>query len=338
MVLETTFAEPCFFKMANLDILLVGEEPEEKKDVNRRFGLDELHISRYAYEKAFRYAKLIVDKNRESLEIGGFLTTPKDSQDRIARDAYLARDQEVTSVRYELSAEDVQKAGKELEQNGQRIVGWWHSHGKLNTFHSSTDDKNQMVLLNQISPSNYITVPDELNHDGLQSRVEGNDLLFWDPKNPSTKYKLGLKGEDLNLVAKRLNILKEKRIGFAYSFVVNYHRWLRNRVPYCEIATRDICSSCMDSKDSSVRVGYKIFDEGEFEIDDEKLSQEIYEKVSIWGRRKRANRSYFLPSTFESQRAAGTLKEPRFESHVYPDSIYSVEEGDNSKEVKNNGI
>src|SRR3990167_10745894 len=97
-----------------LNELLTGEEPEENLEKGREnFGFDELHISRYAYEKAFRYAKLVMEGRWGSIEVGGFLTNPKDAQDRVARDAFLVRDQEVSRDFYKLRAEDVSKAGKE---------------------------------------------------------------------------------------------------------------------------------------------------------------------------------------------------------------------------------
>jgi len=309
--------------MAELDILLTGEEPEEKPTGSVNFGLNELHISRYAYEKAFRYARLVMRGRKGSVEIGGFLTKPKDSQDRVARDAFLARDQEVSRAMYKLDAGDVAKAGKELEQQGQQIIGWWHSHGKFNTFHSKIDDGNQMVLLNQISPSNYVLFPQERIYGGLQSRVEGNVITFWDPENPATEFQLELKDERPELVAHSLRIFEEKRVGFAYSFVVNCHRWLRKRIPYCEIAMRDLCNVCRNPVDRSVSVGCKVFDYGEEDIDDYQLMEEIGDKVHVAGEFK-GKREYFLPATFEEKRAAGTLTKPNFGPGSYTPRVRAV--------------
>ncbi|MDP3881330.1 MAG: Mov34/MPN/PAD-1 family protein [Nanoarchaeota archaeon] len=302
--------------MKNLNLLLIGEEPSERPIVEKGLGLDEVHISSYAHDKAFKYAELIIQRKGRSLEVGGFLTTPKEARDRVARDAFLARDQEVTSVSYILSPQDVKKAKQELDKMGQRIVGWWHSHGRMRTFHSDIDDKNQMVLLNQIAPSNYSVIRQEETR-GLQSRLEGNSLIFWDPANPRKVYSLDIKNDNPELIAKRLRITKEEQIGFAYSFVVNHHRWLNFRVPYCEIATREVCSGCLNDNAKSKTTGYKIFDEGDFEIDEEQLIVEIDERVHLAGTR----RKYFLPEDFERERAAGTLTKPEFAlgtSPIYP--------------------
>ncbi len=307
--------------MGDLDALLLGEEPVEKPKEKVNFGLDELHISRYAYEKAFRYAKLVLKGRWRSVEVGGFLTKPRDAEDRVARNAFLARNQEVSYTSYELSAEDVLKAKKELEQEGQKIIGWWHSHGRGDTFHSETDNNNQRVLLNQISPSNYITLFKERSYENLQSRVEGNQLVFWNPQNSLIQYILELKDENPELTAQNLRVLEEKRIGFAYSFVVNHHRWLRRRVPYCEIATRDLCLRCKKPKDISVAVEYQIINDGEFEIDENELLKEINDRVHVLGEYKK-KKTYYLPATFEEQRATGTLTEPVFSPEVPPKGSY----------------
>jgi len=190
-----------------------------------------------------------------------------------------------------------------------RIIGWWHSHGKLDTFHSPTDQKNQLVLLNQIAPSNYIP----FNYEdifGLQSRIEGDKLVFFDNENPNTQFYLDLKNINPELVAERLRVKEEKRIGFCYSFVVNAHRWMRKRVPYCEIATRDLCRKCLKPSDVSVQVGYRVFDDERFVINDDELLREIGEKVHVQGEYKPVKKQAYLPSVFEEQRSKGELKKP----------------------------
>ena len=297
--------------MENLDLLLIDEEPSEEPRRENGNGLDAVHITRYAYEKAFRYAKLVMERKNRSVEVGGFLTTPKDAKDRVARDAFLARDQEVRVGFYELSAKNVLKAKKELEKKGRKVIGWWHSHGRFKTFHSNTDNKNQMVLLNQIAPSNYVSQTQERTYD-VRSRVEGKTLVFYDPINSDRAFHLDLKNGAPELVAERLKIITEKRTGFAYSFVVNHHRWLPFRAPYCEVATREVCSDCMQDNSISRRTGYKIFEEGEFNINDDELITEIDERVHLFG--QRAEKTYFLPQVFEEKRASGVLERPNFGS------------------------
>lgn len=300
--------------MVKLDALLTGAEPIVRERTQKSFGLDELRISQYAYEKAFDYARLAVKLRGQSVEVGGFLTVPVDSQDRIARDAYLTRDQEVSVVDYKLNAADVARASKELEQNGQRAIGWWHSHGRAQSFHSDIDKKNQMVMLNQIAPSNYVTTPEEKTYGGLQSRIDGDELVFWDSQSESRQFRLKLKEADPSIVAESLRVLDKKRIGFAYSFVVNWNRWVSNRVPYCEIATRDLCTGCMEAKDTSAKTDFKIFNYEEQRASDEQLIDELKDRVPIFKEAQR-RKSFFLPSVFEEKRDNGTLTKPIVPSH-----------------------
>src|SRR3989344_380781 len=111
--------------MKDLDALLAGGEPGEDVKGSKENNFSELYLSRYTYEKAFRYARLVMEGKFGTMEVGGFLTTPKDAQDRIARDAFLAKNQEVARAFYRLDAESVQKAGKEIEEKGQKVIGWW---------------------------------------------------------------------------------------------------------------------------------------------------------------------------------------------------------------------
>ena len=294
--------------MDELDKLLIGEAEEIK--VKDNYGFDQLHISSYAYQKAFSYARLVMDKRPGSVEIGGFLTQPRDSKDRVVRDAFLARDQRVSRYEYMLDADSVLKAKKELDERGERILGWWHSHGRFDTFHSKIDDENQQTILRQIAPSNYVVVSKEKDLKDLQSVVDGDDLVLWDSYEPSTKFRIKLKDENPNSVIKNMRIISDKRIGFAYSFVVNHHRWIDKRVPYCEIGTREVCHDCSSVSSNSKRVEFKLFEDNDQRIiDDSVLLKEIEDRVNVNGEK---GRSYFLPSVFKDKRDSGTLTEPEF--------------------------
>jgi len=270
--------------------LLAGEAPQELKQEGPKFeipDLTEVHLTEYTYQKAFRYAALVMQRKGWNVEVGGFLTQPKEAKDRIARDAFLARDQEVGVGHYELNPEDVVKAGRELDQKGQRILGWWHSHGRLQTFHSPTDDRNQMVVLNGISPSNYISVMRERRFDGLETDVWGEEAAMVNPQDPGRRFKLKVKGVSPEFAASQLEIFEEQRIGFAYSFVVNHPFWKRHHVPYFEISTRDLCSTCLNPQDVSVKgAGCRVFRDGEYTIYNDELRDEIDERVYRAGGKK----------------------------------------------------
>jgi len=270
--------------MKDLDFLLGQEEPEEKIiPVNN--GLDSLHITQYAFQKAYAYARLVVKKAKATMECGGYLIAPKDTQDRIATDAFLARNQDVSGGLFTIEAEDVIKAGREIDEMGYRVLGWWHSHGKLKTFFSQTDVNGQFTVLNEIGAFNYITQREVKKVGNLEVRTENGEFIMFDKRNPERRYKVEVNGDPNNISIANLEVQQDKRIGFAYGLVVNAKK--RKKQPYAEIATRDLCGFCRSSQDKSVRSDITIFEAGDFIIDEKSLMYEIGEKVKmktkIWG-------------------------------------------------------
>lgn len=275
--------------MKDLDALLSQGEPERTKTtVNNE--LDSLHITEYAFEKARAYARLAVQKARRTIECGGYLIAPKYVQDRTATDAFLARNQDVREGLFTIEAEDVIKAGREINGRGYRVLGWWHSHGNLRTFFSPTDNGGQRTVLNEISAFNYITQRDEKEVGNLEVRAEDGKIVMFDRRSPGRKYEIEVDGNPTKISIAALKLQQEKRIGFAYGLVVN----TGNRESYAEIATRDLCGFCRNSEDKSVQVDITLFDAGKFDIDEDALMAEIKERVKM---RKRFSR-YFIEKTY----------------------------------------
>ena len=97
------------------------------------------------YIPAKEYQKLNVYVNSDpSLEIGGMFSVIPFEDSLWVKKVYLI-EQEVSSGECELSAEGVAKLYEELIERGEveevdNLKGWWHSHGRGNTFWSKTDD------------------------------------------------------------------------------------------------------------------------------------------------------------------------------------------------------
>lgn len=266
--------------MSNLDILLSQKEPtEKKKDLGH--GLDSIHITSYAYEKAFAYARLVVKEAKGSMECGGYLITPKDSKDRIVTDAFLARNQDVSAGLYTLNAEDVIKAGREINDLGYKVLGWWHSHGNMATFFSQTDDDGQRTMLNEIGAFNYITLPSEKKIENLEVLSDNGNLVIFDKKNPGRKYVLGAKENIGNVSINNFKLTQDKRIGFTYGLVVHVPFRKNLRKPYVEIGTRSFCGICQNSKDESLVSGITFFGDKNFVLDEKVLMEEVKERVNI---------------------------------------------------------
>jgi len=264
--------------MKDLDALLGQGEPEKRKAVVNN-GLDSIHITEYAFEKAHAYARLAVKKAKGTIECGGYLIAPRDAQDRTATDSFLAKNQDVSDGLFTIEAEDVIKAGREINEMGYRVLGWWHSHGNLRTFFSATDDNGQRTVLNEIGAFNYVIQNEEKEVGNLEVRAEDGRIVMFDRRSPERKYEIEIDGDPSKISIAKLKLLQEKKIGFAYGLVVNNRKIKKE--PYAEIATRDLCGFCRNSKDKSVPVDVTLFDTGKVKIDEDALMAEIGDRVKM---------------------------------------------------------
>lgn len=272
--------------MTDLDSLLSNGDFKPHQNINvQPTGLDCIKITTYALKKAYAYARLVNEISKQPyMECGGYLITPKVCNDLIARDAFLARDQEVSERLFTLNAEDVIKAGREIDAMGYMVLGWWHSHGIQGTSFSELDKACQLTVLNEICAVNYITQRAiyEIGIENLETRLADGKLIMFDRRNPQQTYEAVL-GTDLQIPQNPLvglRIVQEKRIGFAYGLVVNNPLFF-SKEPYAEVATRRYCGFCKTSDDNSEVVGIRVFDEGESKIDEAALKKEIKERVRM---------------------------------------------------------
>ena len=191
-------------KGLNLELKVLGAL-KEKKAVQEP---DEaLRITKGAYEKAMLYAKLVSEIAGSGMECYGYLLKPKDSVEDIVTDVYLGDGQDALSAHVYLSGEGVKRAMDEMEPMGYQIVGWWHSHGTMDTFHSGWDKRNFLTVLHSIAPRTMYRI-EEID----VSREEG-DVWF-------DAYKVKGVPEDADVKVLR----KVERDPFVYSMVVNVYK------------------------------------------------------------------------------------------------------------------
>lgn len=258
--------------MKNLKSLLAMEEP--KDIVVEASRLEGVKVTQYAYDKAFAYARLACQHFGRSIECGGYLIAPKGQSGRVAWDAFLARDQTASATDVMIEAREVINAGREIDAMGYRVLGWWHSHGHMSTFHSGIDDNNQRTVLNEIAPVNYEKINEErivkVNH-----RFEKGKVVLTDSDGVS--YELGYDGKPKN-VSGELKVSREKRIGFCYSLVVN-DLGLESK-PYSEIGTREFCNHCASCHDESHKTKVEISPCEDFALDEEQLMEEVKDRIT----------------------------------------------------------
>ena len=211
--------------MKGLDFLLSDEFVKvENQNETKTSGdkLNDLQITQYAVDRAFTYAKLVCEVTKQENECIGYLITPKGTRDRLVRDVYFPKEQEVTSASVEISPQQVIAAGRAIDEMGYRVLGWWHSHAGFGTFHSGIDERNQLAVLNAIAPVNYITRVNEkiIGKGNLEAKIENGKLVIFDKQNEGVKYEISVdRASGLSIAG--MKILEEERVGFTYSLVVH---------------------------------------------------------------------------------------------------------------------
>lgn len=132
-----------------LSAMISSDLAQEKADLNK----NKLRITRGVNRKAQLYAELTREITGTSMECYGYLLRPKWSTENLITNIQFADEQLVTSGDVIVPVEGIIRARKALDLKGYEIVGWWHSHGELPVFHSGTDKRNFLKVLNGVSPT-----------------------------------------------------------------------------------------------------------------------------------------------------------------------------------------
>jgi hypothetical protein len=262
----------------------LNSEAQEIKDGRELFS--KLYITDFALAKARAYACLAKDYHGSYTECYGYLLGNVNKKSRLVDDVYFAPGQEVNAAHVRIPVEKVREAGNYLREKEpmRRILGWWHSHANLHTFHSGTDDDNLITVLNQIAPTNYINFYEErefLNSD-IKKTKNGDSVIYVCDKNNRSK-RLEMTFSDLEenpligTSVEKLTIRVPMRVSYAYSMVVN----AIGDKPYIKIATRKLCPTCYASEEEEKTVPLKVLTTGKFRLNMEKLEEEVNEKLVL---------------------------------------------------------
>ena len=151
----------------------------------------EIPITQGAFEKIKAYAKLSGFN-----ECYGFLLTPEKKFDGVIYNAILAPNQRVSAASAKITGESAAYAKAEIKNLGYKPIGFWHSHGGGNPFHSGTDDGNMKNLLLSFASN----VEEKYFADRKEGYdVEGNNLIF---RRENLEVKLSLLDGDFSFDVK----------------------------------------------------------------------------------------------------------------------------------------
>lgn len=169
-------------------------------------------ITNGAFNKAMTYAQAVGKIAGGGMECYGYLLKPIDSLDNTVTDIFFASDQSDSAAYVRVSEEGVYEASQVIEPRGLMIVGWWHSHGTMPTFHSGTDVRNFEKVLHSIAP---ITM----------YRTEKGAYTYNKEKKELLVNGVKLRGIEFNDKPEEIEVLKKvKQDPYAYSMVVNMNR------------------------------------------------------------------------------------------------------------------
>ncbi|MBU1205183.1 MAG: Mov34/MPN/PAD-1 family protein [Nanoarchaeota archaeon] len=269
--------------MKKLEYIL---ENNSKEKIDELFS--DLKITDYAYKKIKAYASLACITANASIECGGYLVALKEDQDYIVKDVYLSKDQKVTGVEYIVDSEPDMDFLKEIKNDGYKVMGWWHSHGSMNPFHSGTDDDTFKSIYYNIFPYNKKESSREiipLSGDSFkiehQTDKTGNNYVFFKSNNfleDVIEMKVGNNFKLNDIEVKEIKIKKFRGISFAYSLVVNR---FYSAAPYAEVAIKH-----PKTKEIKINKGVKVTEiiSNPMSLDYEKILDEIKTRIIYKGK------------------------------------------------------
>jgi proteasome lid subunit RPN8/RPN11 len=246
----------------NLDLKVLNALAQDENKGNLQ-DPNKLYITQGTLAKMFAYAKLVTKMAGSGCECYGYLLKESDALDDTITNAMFAPFQDGSAAYVRVNEEGVKRAIEDAEASGYDIVGWWHSHGTMRTFHSGTDYRNFIKIANGVAPRTMF-------------RTEVAQYLFDEDKLLVDHYKIaGVKPKE----GERVKILKKvQRDPWAASIVVNVMG-----EKYVEKRTKTYCAASntykMNEPINPEVVEVPVEDDVRFDIPD--LEWEIKEKLTI---------------------------------------------------------
>ena len=180
-------------------------------------------------------------QEHQGRECSGYLLAERDDYSGLVSDAVLASVQHNTTVSTNIREVENLELFQRIAAHGKKVIGWWHSHHNMPSFHSSTDDQNLESFLESHQSSIIRQTGISVNEYGAgpyTSAVEERDgrafLRIQTAEIPARPLVLEM---DKPVELRARNVLEEHVVGipYAYSIVVN----TSNRPWYAETMYKD---------------------------------------------------------------------------------------------------
>lgn len=259
------------------------EKSELKEALEEKSSeIDDVKITDYAYEKARTYARNIKPALGSDYECYFFMVTKKEANDRVVRDIYFP-EQSVSHAGVGVTTDSIIQANKEIIKQNKKILGWAHSHGSFEPFHSSTDDSNMNTIINELAADNYVELPSqkEMFDTTATTEVKGKEIVVYD-KTKNIKLIVSFDKNPIKAKVVHTKIDGPIRTGFAYSLVVN----AKGSPPHCVIAIKEFCPLYLREKEvETFKAKLTLVKETTkmLKLDNAAIIKEIKEKVKTTG-------------------------------------------------------
>ena len=135
-----------------LELLLSSAIAKDAGEEKAKENKNKIRMTKGVYEKVKLYAELTSRITGTGMECYGYLLRPKWSTDDVITNVYFADEQVVSQAYVMVTEEGIRQAIAAVDAMDSEIVGWWHSHGSLEVFHSGTDVQNFRRILDGIAP------------------------------------------------------------------------------------------------------------------------------------------------------------------------------------------
>ena len=228
----------------------------------------EISITRYAKDKAFKISKLVREIHDESYEWYGFTLAGKDNPELIT-DIGLPRNAQNLEEYATINPEGIAEYHDSLAED-TLINGWIHSHGALHYTHfSHTDEENHATVLDFVTARLRKTVAKK------EIPIQDFQLLVKD-EFEEKELEQGSVSLITDAVVSEAILMETIYGGFSYSIVIGDEGWHEQEIHYKE---RGVISG--HSHVSKKRADLVLVDNGRSltQADIHALSEEVEEKI-----------------------------------------------------------
>lgn len=182
------------FKPKIRNIIESHYQREIKKRVEYNYGNNSVYpefskvkITQKALDKGKYIAKKTCELAGSDYEIYLYMLGDKSNKEAIVDDIYIGIDQTVEPDYCKISPHGKISSSQDIKNNlEKRIIGWSHSHGSIETFHSQKDKKNLEKFVASYGNLKKIDLLDD--EDGNEQQLHN---IYYTPSLVFNKYLLG---------------------------------------------------------------------------------------------------------------------------------------------------